>query len=134
MTNSNSTDKKEIRKFGLIVLLFFGTLCALAVWREKTVPTCFFGTLASLGALFVLLPGPSRPIYAGWLRVAHLIGKTITVLILTLAYFLVITPAAFLKRIFGGRPLPVRPDSKASSYWVERTEPVQPKDRFLKRF
>jgi hypothetical protein len=134
VTNSNSTEKKDIRKFGLVVFLFFGTLCVLAVWRERTIPSCFFGTLSSLGTLFVLLPGPSRPLYSGWLRVAHFIGKTITVLMLCLSYFLVITPSAFVKRIFGGRPLPVRPDFQASSYWVERTEPAQTKDRFLKRF
>jgi len=134
VTNSISTDKKEIRKFGLIVLLFFGSLCALAVWREKTIPTCFFGSLASLGVLFVLLPGPSRPLYSGWLKVAHFIGRVITVLMLSLAYYLVITPSGFLKRIFGGRPLPLKPDPRADSYWVDREEPVQPKERFLKRF
>jgi hypothetical protein len=58
----------------------------------------------------------------------------VTGLMLTLAYFLVITPAAWLKRIFGGRPLPLKPDREASSYWVEREEAAQPRERFLKRF
>jgi hypothetical protein len=58
----------------------------------------------------------------------------VNVLVLALAYFLVITPSAWLKRLFGGRPLPVRPDPKASSYWVERDEGAQPNERFLKRF
>ena len=49
-------------------------------------------------------------------------------MILTLAYFLVITPSALIKLLFGGRPLPVKPDKKASSYWVDRTEGVQPKN------
>jgi len=133
-STDKKTDKKEVRKFGLIVLLFFGALCGLAVWREKAIPACFFGTLTTLGALFVLLPGPSRPLHAGWLRVAHLIGRGITVLALSLAYFLVITPSAFLKRIFGGRPLPLKPDPGAATYWVDRKEPAQPRERFLKRF
>jgi hypothetical protein len=54
--------------------------------------------------------------------------------LLTLAYFLVITPSAWLKRLFGGRPLPVRPNPKVSSYWTEREEAAQPRERFLKRF
>jgi len=134
VTSSNSTDKKDIRKFGSIALVFFGGLCALGVWREKLVPTALFGTLAALGLGFLLIPGPLRPVYAGWLRVAHFIGKSITVIVLALAYYLVITPAAMMKRVFGGRPLPVRPSKKLSSYWVERTEPVQPRERFGKRF
>jgi hypothetical protein len=73
-------------------------------------------------------------VYRGWLKCANLIGKTVNVFMLTFAYFLVITPSAWLKRLFGGRPLPVRPDRKASTYWVEREEGAQPRERFLKRF
>lgn len=69
-----------------------------------------------------------------WLMFGHLIGKVITILLMTLAYYLVITPAAFLKRIFGGRPIQLKPDKTCSSYWVDRIEPAQPKERFIKRF
>ena len=132
--NSNSTDTRTIRRFGLVVFVFFGALCALGVWRQKTVPTYLFGFLWFLGVCFLLFPYRSRHVFAGWLMCAHLIGRTVNVLVLTLAYFLVITPSAWLKRLFGGRPLPVRPDPKASSYWVDREEAAQPRERFLKRF
>ena len=75
-----------------------------------------------------------EPVYRGWLKVAHFIGRTITLGILTLAYYLVITPFALAKRFFGGRPLPLKPDKAAGTYWVTRTEPAQPKERFLKRY
>ena len=50
------------------------------------------------------------------------------------AYYLVVTPFGLLKRLFGGRPLPLKPDRNRSSYWAERPEPAQPKERFTKRF
>ncbi len=131
--NSNST-KREIRKFGIVALLFFGTLAGLALWREKTGFSIFFGVLSFLGMCFLAMPGPFRPIYNGWLKIAHFIGKIITVSILTLSYYIVITPAALLKRVFGGRPLPLKPDPDADSYWVIRKEPVQPKERFYLRY
>ena len=134
MTNSNLTEKREIRKFGAVALVFFGFLCALGIWRAKPIPIGLFGALAFLGLCFLLAPGPMRPLHAGWLRVAHFIGKVITTVLLILAYYLVITPAGLLKRIFGGRPLPLKFDRAASSYWVDRTEPAQPKERFFKRF
>lgn len=130
----SSTDIRQIRKFGLIALLFFGILCALGAWRQKIIITYFFGTLSVIGFGLFLLPAPLRPIYDGWLKVAHLIGRMITTIILTLAYYLVITPSAWIKRVFGGRPLPVRPDKDVASYWVVRTEPAQPKGRFIKRY
>ena len=132
--NSNSTEKKQIRKFGLIALIFFGALCALGVWKEKFLPTYLFGFLSVLGLGFITVPVPLRPVYKAWLRFAHLISRVITNLILILIYYLVITPSGLLKRLFGGKPLPVKPDKNISSYWVTRPEPAQPSERFLKRY
>ena len=117
-----------------MAFLFFGTLCILAIWRQKIVITCFFGGLSFLGMALLLLPGPLSPVYDGWLRIAHWVGRMTTLLILTLAYYVVITPSGLIKRLFGGRPLPFAPDRNAQSYWIKRTEPAQPRDRFYKRY
>jgi len=132
--NSNWTERRKIRKFGIIAFLFFGCLCALGLRTGKVVPICLFGSLSITGLGFILFPGPLRPVYAGWLTIARFIGKVITIAVLTLAYYLVITPSAMLKRIFGGAPVPVKPDRDADSYWVARDEKAQPKERFLKRY
>jgi hypothetical protein len=132
--NSNSTDTKTIRKFGLIAFLFFGCLSALGFWKEKLLLFYLFGLLSAMGIGFIIIPNPLRPVYVGWMMIAHLIGKVITALILTLAYYLVITPSAFIKRLFGGCPLPIKLDEKCSSYWVTRSEPAQPKERYIKRY
>jgi len=132
--NSSLIDSKEIRRFGLIAFLFFGCLCALGFWRQKIIITSFFGVLSFLGLAFILLPRPLMPIYIGWIKVTNFIGKMITTIILTLAYYLVITPSALVKRVFGGRPIPIRPDENMDSYWVPRDEPSQPKERFIKRY
>jgi hypothetical protein len=132
--NSNSTDTKEIRKFGIIALIFFGFLCGLGVWTKKPLPTSFFGFLSVLGFSFILAPSRLRPIYGTWLRIAHFLSRVVTSFILALAYYLVITPAALIKRLFGGSPLSMKPDKQGSSYWVTRNESAQPRERFLKRF
>ena len=132
--NSNLTDTKQIRRFGLIALIFFGILWGLAIWKEHHLLKYFFGALSILGIGFLIIPGPLKPVYDGWLKVAHFIGLVFTTLVLTVAYYVVITPAGLLKRLFGGRPLPLKPDPDASTYWVTRPEPAQPKERFYKRF
>ncbi len=131
---SSSTDPKEIRKFGAVALIFFGLLASVGFYKDKTFITCFFGTLASLGLGFLIIPVVLAPVYRGWLKIAHFIGKTITTLTLVLAYYLVITPSALIKRIFGGAPLALKPDKDADTYWVTRDEPAQPKERFGNRF
>jgi len=131
---SPSTEPKEIRKFGIIAFVFFGALSALGFWNHRYILSSFFLLLSMTGAAFILDPARFKPVYNVWMKAAHFIGKLITMAVLILTYYAVITPAALLKRIFGGRPLPLTPDKKASSYWVARTEPSQPKDRFLKQF
>jgi hypothetical protein len=130
----SSTELKEIRKFGIIAFIFFGALSALGLWNEKYIIGSFFCLLSLIGLGFILDPFRFKPVYHVWMKVAHFIGELITMAVLILTYYAVITPAALLKRIFGGRSLPLRPDKKASSYWVSRTEPSQSKDRFLKQF
>jgi hypothetical protein len=106
----------------------------LGIWLEKRAPIYLFGFLALLGLGFILTPGILQPVYLAWLKAAHCIGKAVTIAVMTLTYYLVITPAALLKRLFGGRPLPFLPDKDSSSYWIARTEPAQPKERFIKRY
>ncbi|MGD1986719.1 MAG: hypothetical protein PVH74_14940 [Desulfobacterales bacterium] len=132
--NSNSTDKKQIRKFGLIAFIFFGILCALGIWKDKLLPTYLFGFLSVLGLGFIVAPIHLKPAFYAWQRLARLIGRVITNIVLILIYYLVITPSGLIKRLFGGKPLPTKPDKNISSYWVTRPEPAQPSERFLKRY
>jgi hypothetical protein len=132
--NSNSIDPREIRKFGVMGFIFFGTFFAVAIWRDKTLAAYFFGLLAVLSSGFILMALQLRPVYAAWLKITRFIGSKVNVLILTILFYFVITPTALLKRIFGGRPLPVKPDPNATTYWVTRLEPAQPKERFPKRY
>ena len=132
--NLSLTEIKQIRKFGMVALIFFGCLCTLGIWKDKPLATYLFGFLSVLGLGFILAPTTLRPVYAAWLRIAHIMGRTITFLALALAYYLVITPTGLIKRLFGGTPLAVKLDKKTSSYWVTRSEPSQPKERFIKRY
>jgi len=132
--NSNLTEKKQIRKFGLIAFIFFGILCALGIWKDKLLPTYLFGFLSVLGLGFIVAPIHLKPAFYAWQRLARLIGRVITNIVLILIYYLVITPSGLIKRLFGGKPLPTKPDKNISSYWVTRPEPAQPSERFLKRY
>lgn len=132
--SSNLINPRDIRKFGAIGSLFFGTLLAVAVWRDQTPVALFFGLLTLLSIGFLLMPVQMKPVYTGWLKIAHFMGSKVTLVMLGIIFYFVITPAALLKRIFGGRPLPIEPDPDAETYWVTRSEPAQPAGRFPKRF
>lgn len=131
---SSSTDIRQIRIFGTVALLFFGSLSAAGVYLGRQIPPALFGMLSLIGLGLLLLPKQLRPVYEGWLRAAHLIGTVTTLILLTLVYFLAVTPTALLKRLWGGRPLPLKPDRAAASYWRVRKEGAQARERFFKRY
>ena len=114
--NSNLTETKVVKKFGIIAFIFFGALCGLGFWLKKPVPVFLFGALSFLGLGFIFMPAVLMPVYNVWLKIARFIGIVITTISLTVAYYLVIAPSAFIKRFFGGRPIPIKPDKKTSSY------------------
>lgn len=132
--NSSSTEIKDTRKFGIVSLLFFGILCGIGIWRQKPIPIYLFGMLAVLGFSFILMPRALKPVHETWLKGAQFIGLVVTTIAMAFAYYLIITPAALIKRVFGGRPIPLSPDPQATTYWVTKDEPGQPKERFHKRF
>ncbi|MFP4476218.1 MAG: hypothetical protein ACLFOY_11725 [Desulfatibacillaceae bacterium] len=134
MKTSNWTDIREIRKFGAVALVFFGLLLAVGLWRERLLAVYLFGALSALGFLHLVLPGPMKPVYRGWLAVARAIGTVVTTVLLALVYFVVITPSGWIRRLVAGPILPMQPDREAETYWVEREERVQPRERFTKRF
>jgi len=107
--NSSPVEMREIYRFGLIALLFFSILASLAIWREKWVLVVIFGSMTTTGFGFMLLPKTLQPLYRKWLKIAHIIGEVINTVILTIVYYIVITPTSYLKHLFGGRPLPVQP-------------------------
>jgi|YNPNPStandDraft_1061719.scaffolds.fasta_scaffold11922_4 hypothetical protein len=132
--SSLSTDPKRIRVFGLVAFAVFGALTGLSIWNKRPVAPFVFGPLCVIGLCLLASPRRFRPLYTAWLTVAHLIGTFFTAVLLAVAYLAVITPAGLLKRVVSGPPLPLEPDRTAPTYWVERPEPAQPRERFLKRF
>jgi hypothetical protein len=72
------------------------------------------------GLIAAGLAVPTRlgPVYRGWMALAAAISKVTTPVFMGVIFFLVLTPAGFLVRLFGHRPLS-RPRG-AATYWQSR--------------
>lgn len=130
----SSTEPGEVRKFGLIAFVFFGGLSAVTGVKGRLIFAGLFGVFSLTGLLNLMMPVLMTPVYRLWIRVGDIIGTGVTIVLLTIVYYLMITPYAIILRVFGKHLLPVRPDKRCDSYWVARPEPAQPADRFYKRY
>ncbi len=129
----NPKSNSELRKFGITIGIAFAILGAIFLWRGKP----FWIYLEGAAAVFVLtgllLPGVLRPVERVWMKGAHVLGIIMTHVILSVTFYLVITPVGLIMRLFGRDPLHRRYDRNARSYWV-RVDPDGPTSRPDKPF
>ena len=77
------------------------------------------GVAATVLVLAAVAPRALAPLE--WLlsRIFKLVTQVLTYVLVTLTFFLVVTPIGLLMRAFGRDPLGRRPDPEATSYWVD---------------
>ncbi len=118
-------------------LLVGGVLLAVAAWnlyRGRTTVVIIFGALgALLVAAGLLVPPAARAFHVAWMRLAVLLGHVNSRVLLTLMYYLVITPYGFVTRLVGRDPLRRR-GAAQGSYWVERKATRQTREQFERLF
>ena len=113
-------DKQGLRQFGLVTGgmvaglfgLFFPWLLAAAypLW-----PWLIAGVL-SIWAL--LAPNSLEPVYRIWMRIGLVLGWVSSRVVLSILFYLLITPAGFIMRCFRRDPMARQLDKHAKSYRV----------------
>jgi hypothetical protein len=66
-----------------------------------------------------LVPLLLRPVYYAWMGLAVVLGAIVNVLIISIVFYLVITPIGFFVRLSKGEIISVK-QRKADSYWMVR--------------
>ena len=114
---------RDLRKFGLVMAAAFGALGGLAAWRGRSAGPVLLGVAAAFLVLGLAFPRLLRPVEKAWMAVARVMGVVMTHVILTLFYFLVITPFGVAMRIAGRDPLQLKAAPARDSFW-EAVEPA----------
>ena len=126
--------KAELRKFGITLGIVFGLLGGLFLWREK--PYYFSLFILSVFFLFfgLVLPWLLKPIHKIWMTVALVLGSIMTRVILSVLFYLVITPLGLISKLSGKDFLDLKFDRSASSYWIVRNKTTFEKANYEKQF
>jgi len=81
--------------------------------------------LTALALLFLLVSifGPSllRFVHRPWMILARFLGAITSGILLTVFFFLIVTPLGLLQRLFGKQPLDLRFKDNEPSYWRARS-------------
>ena len=107
------------RRFGLTVGGAFAVLAALTWWRGREVLMYAFGTLGGLLALAgLILPTYLGPVERAWMALAHAISRLTTPIVMSVIYFLVLTPVGLIRRAAAGNSL-IHKEAQ-SGFWKQR--------------
>lgn len=123
---------KELRQFGAIFLTGFLLIGAvkyfgLLSWffnKDETFGLIFIVIGLIVGGTALLVPRLSLPFYWLWLGIAFVLGNIMSRVIVTLVFFLAVTPLGLLGRLIGRDKLQLKKTS-TQTYWHDISLPKE---------
>jgi hypothetical protein len=134
LTDTIPTGVREWRKFGLLFLGVFVLLAAYLLWKGYAAWWISAVAGAVFGGTGVVAPSVLRWPYYGWMKFAGVLGWVNTRVLLTLFFFLVLTPVGLVMWLFRRDALGRRLAKGSASYWERREEKAMGKERFENEF
>ncbi len=121
------------RRSAITVALIFALMAAWQWHRGRALRVDIFGGAAVALVVVALIPPAARRFHRGWMTLAHVLGAINSRIILSVLYFLVITPIGRIVRWTGHDPL-TRRAPRSGSYWIARPHARQSRSEFEKTY
>ena len=136
MLDINTKDKKEQRKFGIVMAVAFAVLGLIryAIHGFHVFPVNFMIVAVAFLALGLVIPKALQPVFWAWIKFAIGVNWVMTRVLLTVSFFGMIVPASVLIRLFGDDPLNRKWKQPGESYWEDPEEQPAEFERYLNQF
>lgn len=126
--------KSDLRKFGITIGIILFAISGFLFWKGKSSFQLFFtiGTILFLGG--IAIPFILKPIYWMWMIFAIILGWFMTRVILSLLFYVILSPIGLIARIFRKQFIELKWNKKHSTYWNYRSNGVPEKKQYEKQF
>lgn len=123
------------RSFGFLFTVVFAIAGAYFWFKQHTGQSWFFAAAAAFTLLITLtVPGWLTPFNRAWMKLAEILNRIVSPLVLGIIFFGVFTPIAWCMRLAGRDALKRRWDAQAHTYWQERDPPGPAPDSLNNQF
>ncbi len=112
--------KKDLKKFGLTIGIVLVILSVLLFYKGKNSAAYFGAVGIVLSVLALLAPMILKPLNKIWMSLSIVLGWIMTRVILTVLFYLAITPIGLLIKLFRKDFLELKIDKSKSTYWQKR--------------
>jgi len=114
--------KKEIREFAFLVGGILVVLGGWSLWREKP----FYLWLLGIGGALILagwiIPKMLKPVHKLWMGLSICLGFIVSRIILTVLFYLILSPIAVMGRLFGKKFINTEFRTQEASYWIPKKD------------
>ncbi|MBD3289769.1 hypothetical protein GF337_13260 [candidate division KSB1 bacterium] len=119
ITNIDSS-VKELKKFGITVGIVLGVIGSTLLIMGKINYLCFLIPAALLLISAFIIPKLLLPFQKIWMTIAVILGWIMTRIILSVLFYLIVTPISIIAKLFGKQFLDVKWVRSQQSYWNRR--------------
>ena len=126
--------KSDFRKFGITIGVFLMVVAGFLFWKGRESYTILLISGLLLSVLGLVMPIILKPVYWVWMVFAVILGWIMTRVILSLLFYIVITPIGMFSRLFGSKFLDLKWDKSKDSYWNVRTSTQRSNEEYEKQF
>jgi len=115
------TSYQAVKKTGITLGIIL-IIISLILWWADDRSFVYFSIAggAFIIVTFIALP-VLRPFHKFWMGLSLILGFVMSRIILTILFYLVLSPIGLVAKIVGKKFMPIKPDKNKSSYWEKRS-------------
>ena len=115
------SEKNDLLKFGIIVGIVLLIIAGLLLWKEKESFQLFLAIGIVLLVTGIFIPFTLKSVYWGWMVFSTILSWFMTRVILSLLFYVILSPIGLILRLFGKQFLDLKQNHSQQSYWNMRT-------------
>jgi hypothetical protein len=126
--------KKDLRKFGLSVGTVLLIISGLFYYFDKPAFIYFALIGAYLFLVGLFFPSTLKPLNKIWMALAIILGFISSRIILTVLFYIVLTPIGLIAKLTGKKFLVLKYDHSAVTYWEKSSQIHKKKVDYERQF
>lgn len=125
---------KAVKKTGLTVGIVL-IIISMLLWYSGKTSFVYFSIIGGLFVILAIIATPVlRPFHRLWMMLALLMGFVMSRVILTLLFYIVLTPIGLLAKAVGKKFMPLGFDKSVPTYWEKREITAKQKIDYERQF
>jgi len=130
----SSASKQSDKNFGLVFAAVFLIIAILEYSFSGSMNFILIGLATICSILSIFIPSVLRPFNRLWLKFGLFLSKIMNPIIMSIIFFLVVTPIGICMRLIGKRTLDIGSGPKKNTYWQLYTSDIDEHDSMNNQF